>query len=1013
MKSNKIPYYARYAGVGLLLSAAVVQADISGKVFHDFNGNGTFDTASPQVETGVAGVIVTATDATGSTASATTAADGTYTFPNSGATATGNKVRIEFSNLPEFSNSGSSATGTTTQFVTANAADVNFAVTYADNFCQANPQMVTPLYRSGADNNQVLRFSYNNEGLSELDKTNIATSSVIGSLWGVAYSRSQKQLYAAAVLKRHIPLGSGGLDAIYTVDPNTGVPNATPWLQLTDDLGIAVSTVSANPQYQDNSERGVDAPPQNDASAFTDVMKVGIGDIELSADEKTLYAMNVYDKKVYAIDVASKTLKGSYALPDASCSNGQSRPWALGEHQGKIYAGVTCDGSASGNPANLADDSGAANLKASVYRLDGAAFTQVLTFPLDYPREPPFQYDDKCKVITKWKPWADTLSDTCTDGNISYPSPVLSDIEFEDNGNMILGFTDRTGFQVGHKNYGPTGTTLYSLYVAGDILKACKTASGWGIEGTVAGCSSAGGLAINQADPDGYPMSWGDILDKAGEFYEGDFFHGDGNTDGTGLSYFPGHPEIIVGGLSVVPNTGEVMSVTYDPVTGAANYGTGGVITLNNQSGKRTRNGFELYRTTDADPTTASKGVGLGDLEVLCDPAPIEVGNRVWNDTDGDGIQDADEAGIDGVEVVLTCGADTATVTTANGGQFLFSSASNATFMSAGESCKVTVNSAGQTSLDGLIITKQNADNVTDNQATTDLRDSDATSVGEIAFTVGNVGENNHTLDIGYKAAPVVDAWCPVGAVENFLLNGSFEQGAAGDNAPNWTGENNISTSSSVNPKPHGSQFAFTWTPETFYQDADISSVPEGQALKLSYYSGSHEPSDQAVSIQYLTAPGGTVIGTAQALAVTHDVDSDAQLAQQELILGAKPAGANAVRVSVYGGSVDFIKIDAMCLYAGEVQAQTTDVKLTKDVTPATAKRGDTVVYTLTVSNESDIAATGVTVTDKLPDGIAYVSDDGETVYGSDVYDDTTGVWTVGDLAKDESKILKITVTVQ
>jgi hypothetical protein len=109
MKSNKIPYYARYAGVGLLLSAAVVQADISGKVFHDFNGNGTFDTASPQVETGVAGVIVTATDATGSTASATTAADGTYTFPNSGATATGNKVRIEFSNLPEFSNSGSSA----------------------------------------------------------------------------------------------------------------------------------------------------------------------------------------------------------------------------------------------------------------------------------------------------------------------------------------------------------------------------------------------------------------------------------------------------------------------------------------------------------------------------------------------------------------------------------------------------------------------------------------------------------------------------------------------------------------------------------------------------------------------------------------------------------------------------------------------------------------------------------------------------------------------------------------
>ncbi|WP_308873917.1 SdrD B-like domain-containing protein [Thiothrix subterranea] len=509
MKTKKIPYYARYAGVGLLLSTAVVQADISGKVFHDFNANGTFDTASPQVETGVAGVIVTATDAAGATASTTTAADGTYTFPNSGATATGNKVRIEFSNLPDFANSGGSASGTTTQFITANASDVNFAVAYADNYCQANPKMATPLLRSGADNSQMLTFSYNNEGLSELDKTNIATSSVIGGLWGVAYSRSQKQLYASAVLKRHIPLGSGGLDAIYTIDPTTGTPNATPWLQLTDDLGIAVSSVSANPQYQDNAARGVNSAPQNDPAAFTDVMKVGIGDIELSIDEKTLYAMNVYDKKVYAIDVASKTLKASYAVPDASCSNGQSRPWALGEHEGEIYAGVTCDGSASGNPANLADEAGAANLKASVYRLDGAAFTQVLSFPLDYPREPSFQYDDKCKVMTKWKPWTDTLPDTCTDGNISYPSPVLSDIEFEDNGNMILGFTDRMGFQIGHKNYGPTGTTLYSLYVAGDILKACTTATGWGIEGTVAGCASAGGLAINQADPDGYPMSWG------------------------------------------------------------------------------------------------------------------------------------------------------------------------------------------------------------------------------------------------------------------------------------------------------------------------------------------------------------------------------------------------------------------------------------------------------------------------------------------------------------------------
>lgn len=167
-------------------------------------------------------------------------------------------------------------------------------------------------------------------------------------------------------------------------------------------------------------------------------------------------------------------------------------------------------------------------------------------------------------------------------------------------------------------------------------------------------------------------------------------------------------------------------------------------------------------------------------------------------------------------------------------------------------------------------------------------------------------------------SALATDAWCPAGTTQNFLLNGSFEVGAADEGAPDWTGNNSISVSTGINPKPHGSQYAFTWTPETFYQDADISGVADGQAVKLSYYSGSHQPTDQSVSIQYLTAKGGTAIGEPVLLAVTHDVDDAGTLAQQELILGAKPAGANAVRVSVYGGTVDFIKVDAMCLYASD-----------------------------------------------------------------------------------------------
>ena len=51
-------------------------------------------------------------------------------------------------------------------------------------------------------------------------------------------------------------------------------------------------------------------------------------------------------------------------------------------------------------------------------------------------------------------------------------------------------------------------------------------------------------------------------------------------------------------------------------------------------------------------------------------------------------------------------------------------------------------------------------------------------------------------------------------------------------------------------------------------------------------------------------------------------------------------------------------------------------------------------VFTLTVSNAGPSDATGVAVTDLLPAGYTYVSDDGGGAYNSG-----TGVWTLGALA--------------
>lgn len=84
------------------------------------------------------------------------------------------------------------------------------------------------------------------------------------------------------------------------------------------------------------------------------------------------------------------------------------------------------------------------------------------------------------------------------------------------------------------------------------------------------------------------------------------------------------------------------------------------------------------------------------------------------------------------------------------------------------------------------------------------------------------------------------------------------------------------------------------------------------------------------------------------------------------------------------------------------------DINLSKSVDKPNAKRGDTVVYTLTATNSGPDAASGVEIKDLLPTGLTYVSDDGGGKYNA-----VSGLWVVGDMANSESKLLKITAIVK
>ncbi len=83
------------------------------------------------------------------------------------------------------------------------------------------------------------------------------------------------------------------------------------------------------------------------------------------------------------------------------------------------------------------------------------------------------------------------------------------------------------------------------------------------------------------------------------------------------------------------------------------------------------------------------------------------------------------------------------------------------------------------------------------------------------------------------------------------------------------------------------------------------------------------------------------------------------------------------------------------------------DLSLTKTVDNVSPHVGDNVTFAITVTNAGPSDATGVEVTDKLPDGYSYVSDDGGNDYASN-----TGVWNVGDVAMGASATLHITATV-
>jgi SdrD B-like domain len=817
-------------------------AQISGTVFRDINGNGLVD-VNP-IEPGIQGITINVFNASDALVGTTTSiAGGTYSItPTSIA-----PFRVEFiipAALNYYASSASgSIYGTAVRFITtATQANVNFALFQRGNFTNnTNPSLVGARILEGAFNGTytaqpvVYKAKYLSTGNTVISTsfalptgaTQLATMAQVGTVYGLASQTSKGKVYAGAFHKRYAGFGPSGPSAIYQIDTAgtgsiTGVIDLSTLTGTPNVAGADVHDFVARARAGGGTTVFDLGPAGVGFTSFSGVGTRSLGDIEISGDEKNLFVVNLLTKQIYSLDIstgvaASTTIQFTWAAPDATGA-ARHRPFGLKWYRGLLYIGSV-------------DENGT---NAYVHSFDptlaSPTFNLVLTVPLNYVRQSFIGNANTPATLANWKPWTtdpSIISPPFNGSEFGWAQAILSDIQFDALDNMILGFRDRWGDQTGYaRRYLTTSTTDSYGTTAGELLRACMNAAGTGwIVEAGAGCATANGLV--SSGPGGVTSP---------EHYEWDFFSQAATWDCTLAAGGGFHWETTQGALAQLPGSAVVLSTAMDPFSDfSSGYtrftnadGRREGITTNSITGVPTTGGFAVTETgnyTTGYPLpngSFGKANGMGDVELLGILPSIEIGNRIWKDTNGDGIQNAGEIGIAAVSVELVDGSgnpvdsDPATVgvqatfvtTDANGNWYLTSATgTDATGINYGvallpntnykvrlaagvtDDWDITANGgaggprAGQ-QLVGYSLTKTAAIGT----GAANLSDNDAalvSAIPQVSITTGNYGQNNHNIDFGFKqlASLGYKIWLDDGTGGGIAQNGvqdGTEPGIAG-----------------------------------------------------------------------------------------------------------------------------------------------------------------------------------------------------------------------------------------
>jgi len=763
----------------------------------------------------------------------------------------------------------------------------------------------------------------------------LSTVGEIGSVYGLAYQTGTNpaapsiarsgRLFSAAYHKRLTRFGSGGPGAIYVINRAAGtsslyvtIPNVVPGPNgLPNDPGDGSQARFPNDPAGNNPytpEMGGLHRGGVDTNEEGYVGKTSLGDIALDPQEHYLYAVNLNDKNIYRFDTWSSSPQSTMTilprLPllsnasscNASGSSGPQdfRPFALHVTATDLYLGYVCSAEASGSRADLAT---------GVVRFDLASNTWSSTAAIGFLLS---NYDAQRGTALgnnlRWNPWATNGGST-----YHYPQPILSGIAFAEDGTMLLSFRDRYGDLSSSGRYINNESQGAGQ---GDLLLATPTSTAgvWNAPGTGAEYFTDGNSVQSN-----WPSGW---------------IHGESTWGG--IAYVPGTHAGSYGG--------EVASTVISPYR----VNSGGVAWWDLSGGNATGR-EEIYQTNSATANTFQKAAGLGDLELLC--AWRAIGDRLWRDTNGNGVQDAGEPDINGVRVQLldSGGNVVASVTT---GAVAGMSGNYRFYVDPFANYTVRIDpamfNAGQP-LAGLALTAPNASG-------NDATDSDADIGGNIGVAPAGDGDVNVTFDFG-------------------LVSGANVRISKSGPATALPGDAVTYNLSYANDGPAAAQNVTV-----------VDTLPTG----ITFVNANPAPS--SVSGQTITWNLGTIAsGGAGAITVNASVRGGAS--------GTLPNRVTSSTTTPNDNPGDNTSTTDTTVVRPNVTIQKSG--------PATVTVGDPLAYTLTYRNTGTANAANVTVVDTLPAGVSFVSANPapSSVSGQTI------TWNLGMLATGASG--SITVNVQ